>query len=1004
MSSSSSTKSNVLLWIFVASGFSGLIYQSIWSHYIGLILGHSAYAQTLVLALFMGGMALGAWIISRKSSLLKNPLLIYAVIELIIGVFGIVFHSYYLSISNWSYANFFPLLSSGTPLELGRWLIASALILPQCILLGMTFPLMSAAYIRWQPDASGRVLAGLYFTNSLGAAIGALASTYLLLPTVGLPGAILTAGLINIIIAILIWPLSKKEQPFIIIKKEFKNKQTTTPIFILGVAAITGATSFIYEISWIRMLSMVLGSTIHAFEVMLAAFILGIAFGGWWLKDRADRIISANAGAGWAQIAMGFAAISTLFLYNSSFEWVSWLLQTINRTSESGYSVYNIASAFISMSIMFPTAFFAGMTLPLLTLSLLRQNFGEAAIGKVYAANTLGAILGVIFAVFVGLPFLGLRVSIWLAAAIDVALGLFLLAGVWKTTAPKFRILWLSGATTCGLIAALLFSQFNPSLMSSGVFRNGTLVKQGMPVLFQQDGRTASIIVNEYADRGQRSIRTNGKPDAAITINDNFPPAQDERTMASLAIVPMLLQPQAKHVGIIGFGSGMTTHFVLGNPDIERVDTIEIEPAMVAGAKFFEQRVKRAFEDPRSHIIIDDAKSYFGANRQKYDIIISEPSNPWVSGVASLFSQEFYKFAPLHLNKDGIFVQWIQIYEINTPLVISIFKAMQPYFEDIQMYQGHDNDLIVVGSPHKKLPLVSSLSISSHWPKPIRAEMERLGYYNADDLKRTFLGDLQIFKAATQLAPAIPVNSDFFPILQLDAPKSRFNGNNATFLNEIQKSPWPILEVTTQKIPEINIPKGNKSRDSIFSTFDREYLTYSDIRQAMLKPVYSKNQYTDINTDMQINRLWSIGENCNLLDREAEFRHILTQLSMKTLAYFQPKDLEGVWIKPNWLKCKLPDSIEKDYLNLISFASLRDYTSVFKTGIPLLEKMQTGSINIQTFVYVLGWVELAAYALGDYEQVDILEQKYAKNITPDMSRWFIRQLSLDAIAEQSRPH
>jgi predicted membrane-bound spermidine synthase len=249
--------------IFTISGFSGLIYESIWSHYLKLFLGHAAYAQSLVLIIFMGGMALGSWLASRYSAKSKSPFLFYAGVELIVGLAALLFHDVFASLIEVFYAFVLPSMGSPTAGSILKWLAASLLIMPQSILLGMTFPLMSAGVIRRFPDTPGSSIAMLYFTNSIGAAIGVLASGFWLIKLVGLPGTIFSAGLLNIYSA---------------------DKKSSLKQIFLVAAFITGAASFIYEISWIRMLSLVLGATTHSFELMLSAFITGLAFGGLWIK------------------------------------------------------------------------------------------------------------------------------------------------------------------------------------------------------------------------------------------------------------------------------------------------------------------------------------------------------------------------------------------------------------------------------------------------------------------------------------------------------------------------------------------------------------------------------------------------------------------------------------------------------------------------------------------------------------------------------------------------
>ncbi|MCL2626793.1 MAG: fused MFS/spermidine synthase [Cystobacterineae bacterium] len=974
-----------LLWIFVCSGFAGLIYQSIWAQYLGLILGHSAYAQVLVLALFMGGMALGAWLISRRSELLKKPLMLYAAIELLIGLFGMVFHGYYKGISSWAYASFFPLLSSGLPLEVGRWGVAGLLIFPQCILLGATFPLMSAGYIRWRPEAGGRVLAGLYFSNSLGAAAGALASTYLLLPTVGLAGTVLTAGIINLMVAVLVWPLARLEQPRAVVLEERgeETEEKASSKFILWAAAVTGATSFVYEIVWVRMLSMVLGSTLHAFELMLAAFIAGIAFGGWWLRGRADKLRSSQKASGWAQMAKGFAAIGTLFVYNISFYWVAWLLQTLNRNTDSAYTLYNVASALIAMAVMFPAAFFAGMTLPLFTLTLLRKKLGERAIGRVYAVNTLGSIIGVVLTVYGLIPLLGLRLSLWGAAAADMVLGLLLLGLAWKgkPLGLRKRVLASLGCVLV-LVLSVLSSRFDAVLMSSGVFRYGSIRTLGRELVYHKDGRTASVTVTQEGEL--LSIITNGKPDASIGMREEN--SADEMTMISAAVLPMLYRPEAQSVGIIGFGSGMSTHFVLGNPGIREVDTVEIEPAMVEGARHFGAKVARAYDDPRSHIIIDDAKSYFSTNRKKYDIIMSEPSNPWVSGVAALFSEEFYQFIPEHLSEGGLFVQWLQLYEITPPLVASVAKGLLPYFTDIHLFHGSDGDLIILASPRQKLPKVDGLAFPPSWPQAFREEMALRGLREDRDISSLFLGNKEVLEAFAGLFPLAPKNSDFAPILQLEAPKARFKSSETPFFADIKNADWPVLEVLTGlEAPPLDY-RG--APDKLRSNYLAMRTKAKEARRWLLGgPQQEESRLAPFKFQevLLLEHVKALGRDCGFHERERKGLHTLTQLARFSIPFLRPEDLEGLWGERAWLSCELQDATAKEYLDFIGALAKREYAAVLALGERLLRNEEILSDKSRVG-YVLGGAELAALALGEYGRVGDLETPYAPQAPPDNAR------------------
>ncbi len=383
--------------IFAVSGFSGLIYESIWSHYLKLFLGHAAYAQSLVLIIFMGGMAIGSLLASHFSARMRIPILAYAAVEAIVGVIALVFHDLFAGLIEIFHTSILPGL--GSPL-LGislKWCAASLLILPQSVLLGMTFPLMSAGIIRRFPDAPGGSIAMLYFTNSIGAAIGVLVSGFLLIRAFGLPGTIMTAGLLNIALALFVWVLVKLDpepetEPLPSLATTGSNKSPAT--LFLVAAFITGMASFIYEISWIRMLSLVLGATTHSFELMLSAFITGLAFGGLWIKRRIDRIDNPIRFSGNVQVIMGVFALLTIPTYVFTFDWMVWLRAAL-QTSDAAFATYTFASHAIALTVMLPTTFMAGMTLPLFTYVLIKKGEGEASIGRIYAANTVGAIVGV---------------------------------------------------------------------------------------------------------------------------------------------------------------------------------------------------------------------------------------------------------------------------------------------------------------------------------------------------------------------------------------------------------------------------------------------------------------------------------------------------------------------------------------------------------------------------------------------------------------------------------
>jgi predicted membrane-bound spermidine synthase len=323
--------------LFTASGFAGLIYESIWTHYLKLFLGHAAYAQSLVLAVFMGGMAAGAALCGRFSARIANPLVAYALAEAVIGVLALAFHALFVGLTDWSYDALLPALG-GEWRALGAKLALSCLmILPQSVLLGMTFPLMSAGLARAHPRHAGQSVAMLYFTNSLGGTAGVLASGFVLIAWVGLPGTLRIAGGLNVFIAGAVWLLARPMQ----ISPLKATGRTDAAALLLLVAFFTGLASFIYEIVWIRMLSLVLGASTHSFELMLATFILGLALGGLAVRRRVDAAAEPARLLGWAQVAMGLAALATLPMYDLTFGLMESLMQGLAH-SDTGYLLFNL--------------------------------------------------------------------------------------------------------------------------------------------------------------------------------------------------------------------------------------------------------------------------------------------------------------------------------------------------------------------------------------------------------------------------------------------------------------------------------------------------------------------------------------------------------------------------------------------------------------------------------------------------------------------------------------
>lgn len=759
----------LLYVLFGLSGFAGLIYESIWSHYLKLFLGHAAYAQTLVLCIFMGGMAIGAWLVGLWSSRIRHPLLAYAAVEGVLGLAALCFDPVFRAVQFWVFDALIPQFSSPVSIDLAKWTVAAAIILPQSILLGATFPLMSAGLVRLFPAGPGRALGWLYFTNSMGAALGVLASGFFLVGWVGLPGTSLTAGLINFVLAISVYLLARSSATGRSAHASATARSSSAGAsgLLLIVAALTGAASFFYEIAWIRMLSLVIGAATHSFELMLSSFITGLALGSFYIRSRIDGSVNARLMLGWIQVIMGGLALLSIPLYLGLFDAMAWWLNAIDRNA-AGYQLFTAFAYGLCFLLMLPATFCAGMTLPLITSTLMREG-GERAIGRVYAANTLGSILGVILAVHLVMPVLGLRAVLITGAAIDIVLGVYLLSGQASLLRRQQRAALALAAVPC--LAIVLLVRFDPQITSSGVFRTND-ARSPDEILFHRDGKTATVDVG-LGSSGNTYISTNGKVDAALKIGGKA--TLDDHTMILLGLLPLSHLPRAEQVAVIGMGSGRSTHALLNSKILKEVHTIEIEPAMVEGAKLFGPETVKTFTDPRSIIHIEDAKTFFARSGRQYDLIISEPSNPWVSGVSSLFSQEFYQQTQRYLAPGGLFIQWFHLYEIDIELATTVINAVGSSFSDYVVYATNNADIIIVAAPSGIVPALTDDVLRRAEFTPL---LGHLGIRTLADFQIRRVGGKETL---APLARAInPVaNSDYFPVLDQGAAKRRYMSSNA---------------------------------------------------------------------------------------------------------------------------------------------------------------------------------------------------------------------------------
>jgi len=822
--------------LFFISGVSGLIYESIWSQYLKQFLGHAAYAQTLVLVIYMGGMAVGAWVVSVWTKKIGNLLLGYAIVEIALGIFAFYFHDAFIAYLNVSFDTVIPALNSPVPITVYKWVTASLIILPQSMLLGATFPLMAGGILRRFPGLSGYKTSVIYFVNTFGASIGVLVSGFYLVKEWGLAGAIFAGGVIDMFVGVAIlalWLYDKDAQkakmaenaavpavnteniavaaadmaidienlmdrgstPLTSIDDTANPAETAPPSAadrreyyypLLAIAGLTATASFIYEIAWIRMLSLVLGSSTHSFELMLSAFILGLALGSFFIRNKLDKIKNAPRFLAIVQIIMGATAILTLFSYGNMFKFMVVTIDGLDKT-ESGYLFFNIISHLICMIIMLPSTICAGMVIPLIIHMLYKRGYGEQTIGKVYAINTAGGIVGVVLAVWVLMELVGLKFVLIIGAVIDMGIGLYAIYHFRETREGFSRTIAVP-ACIIVLIVALSFGNVDPSLASSGVFRYGS-ISSSKRVVGHIDGKTASITL--FKSHDNLVLSTNGKPDASVGMLEEF--SSDEYTMMLLGVLPLSVREETKTAAVIGLGAGMTSHYMLYDPGIELLDVIEIERGVVTLAEKIGPKVANNFTDPRCHIHVEDAKTFFSARNRTYDIIVSEPSNPWVSGVSSLFSKEFFSHIRRHINDGGVLMQWFHSYEADITILVSILKALGESFPKYDIYMvGSDLLIIAAKDPETDIGIKRDVfQIASMVPS-----LTAMGFEGIDDFKQLRVMDKAFLDPFLQTY-STPPNSDYHSYVDLYAAKHRFMSDRVDEIDIIRGFIVPVRKIVT---------------------------------------------------------------------------------------------------------------------------------------------------------------------------------------------------------------
>ena len=783
-----------ILGCFFLSGAAGLVYQVAWAKALGLIFGHTVYAAAVVLAVFMAGLASGSVYLGRRAKGHANPVALYARIEFLIAATGALSLAGLAAVRS-LYVIAYPVVSgSQIPLLALRLLGVTAVLFIPTFLMGATFPILVHSFVCRSANL-GASVSRLYWVNTLGAVAGTLIAGFVLLPTWGLRITIYCAAAGNALAGLIALWVSQENGAYpavtVLAGKAYPDSKTphsTSFGFLHVLFAVVGSTAFAYEIAWTRLLGITIGSSTYAFTLMLAAFLLGTVMGGAFFHRffGGSRKISI-ATLSRTQTGIGLAALSSLVL----FPWMAAMVPGLLRKADQGFGGLVLTQFVVSALAMLPTAMAFGFNFPVVVVLLDRGDAGQTGssvtVGMAYAANTVGCIVGAVVTGFWLVPWLGSFRVIGVAAAINLLLALVL-----DSRAPERRVRHLA-IDVCGFILALVvgFSSlfYNPPLLMLSAVLYGNSHQRRLTfgevaattdLVFAEDGVNDSIAV--VRTDANVSLRVNGKVDASTG---------DARTQLLLGHLGAALHPTPRRVLVVGFGSGMTASAVARYPDVEEIDCVEIEPAVIHAAPYLGSLNRGVLGDRRVRVVFDDARNFLLTSRLKYDLIISEPSNPWIAGVATLFTDEFYSAARQRLAPGGIFVQWVQSYSLDPADLRMITATFARHFAEVTLWRGEETDLLLLGRTDP-VPLQFNHLRALWQNQALRADLRSIDVREPEGVVAYFLLD---DAAVRKLGEGSALNTDDHTLLEYHAPETMLlrglSDANEELITQFQTGPLP---------------------------------------------------------------------------------------------------------------------------------------------------------------------------------------------------------------------
>ena len=705
-------------WLFLVaytcSGLAGLVYEVTWTRLLTLYLGHTTAAASAVVAAFLGGLAIGAAAGGRVASAWtpRQCLQAYVGLEIAVVICALLLPfelQLFAPLLRSTYANG----DGGTLFALIRILSCIFMVMLPALALGATFPMA----IRWYARASSepaRESGRLYFLNTVGATIGSILAGFVLIPAIGMRATIYVAMVATTIAAgcvlIVLQGAVDAPEPLPPIKPRQtaaeKAHSYASPTLAMVILGVSGFAALVHEIAWTRILSLILGPTTYAFAATLAAVIAGVAIG----SGIGTRLVATRApkAAGMLAFALLLAAVTAGQTYSLAGTRLPMMVARY-VAEHAAFDQLLWRGVLLTIALILPTSACLGAAFPL-ALSLAdpstrqRSEFlprsgrsdrddAAARFGLVYAVNTIGSVIGSLAAGFFFIPAFGIRATLWIVSGSLIAATLALIFSGALTGLSRGAGLFVAAMSVFLVVAS---PGWDRELLASGVYMYAPYVPRDLDLetqlkagelLYYEEGAAATVSVKKLT--GTTTLAVDGKTDASNR--------GDMLTQKLIAHIPLLLHEDPKDVFILGLGSGMTVGAALTHP-IARLDVVELSPEVVEASDFFKVENRNALDDPRTHLIIGDGRSHLTLTDRKYDVIISEPSNPWIAGVSSLFTKEYFESARDRLKPDGIICQWVNGYNISAADLKSVLATFTSVFSRGRVLLVGSNDVLMIAT------------------------------------------------------------------------------------------------------------------------------------------------------------------------------------------------------------------------------------------------------------------------------------------------------------------